>query len=182
MKAIFRQPAMLISLLLAGCATRPPLATVPFVDLNRYGGLWYEIAKYPNWFQAKCAGDTTAEYSAGPQGSILVLNRCHRANGAPCQVQGRATVVPGSGNAKLRVRFPGSPFAGDYWIIGLDEKNYTWAVVGHPSRQFLWILARQPQISAQIEESIFSLVEKQGYSRNRIVPTAQNTLYKVCKP
>ena len=176
MKAIFRQPAMLISLLLAGCATRPPLVTVPFVDLNRYSGRWYEIAKYPNWFQAQCAGYTTAEYSSGPKGSILVLNRCHRTNGSSCQVQGRATVIPSSGNAKLRVRFRGSPFAGDYWIIGLDEKNYSWAVVGHPSRQFLWILARQPRISASDQEMIFGLVEKLGYERNRIVHTPQNAL------
>ena len=173
---------MLISLLLAGCATRPTLTTVPFVDLKRYSGRWYEIAKYPNWFQAKCAADTTAEYSAGPHESILVLNRCLRADGSACQVQGRATVVPGSGNAKLRVRFPGSPFAGDYWIIGLDEKNYSWAVVGHPSRQFLWILARQPRLSASDQEMIFGLVEKQGFSRNRIVPTAQNAIYKESKP
>ena len=175
MKAGIRVAAMLIALFLAGCATRPPLATVPTVDLKRYEGRWFEIAKYPNWFQRACASDTTAQYTGLPDGTIQVLNRCKQADGKFREAKAVATVVPGSGNAKLEVRFGGSPIAGDYWIIGLDEKNYSWALVGHPWRQFLWILARQPRLDDATYERIVSLAESQGYSRDRIERTVQNS-------
>jgi apolipoprotein D and lipocalin family protein len=167
MKTKFPRAAMLISLLFAGCASRPPLATVPSVDLSRYTGRWYEIAKYPNFFERNCAADTTAEYSANPDGSIKVVNKSIGKNGKPMQVTGRATVAPGSQNAKLKVSFAG-PFSGAYLVIGLDEKNYSWAVVGHPSRQFLWILAREPKLPAATYQQILKLVAERGYDTSRI--------------
>ncbi len=164
---------MLINLLFAGCASRPPLATVPSVDLGRYAGRWYEIAKYPNFFQRNCAGSTTAEYSANPDGSIKVVNKSIGKNGKPMQVAGRATVVDGSQNARLKVSFAG-PFSGAYWVIGLDEKNYSWAVVGHPSRQFLWILAREPKIPSATYQQILKLVADRGYDTSRLETTNQD--------
>ena len=164
---------MLISLLFAGCASRPPLATVPSVDLGRYAGRWYEIAKYPNFFQRGCAGNTTAEYSANPDGSIRVVNKSIGKNGKPVQVSGKAAVVPGSQNTKLKVSF-GGPFSGAYWVIGLDEKNYSWAVVGHPSRQFLWILAREKKLPASTYQKILKLVAERGYDTSRIETTHQD--------
>ncbi len=175
MKAGIRIAAMLIALFLVGCASRPPLATVPSVDLKRYEGRWFEIAKYPNWFQRGCASDTVAQYSPLPDGAIQVVNRCKQADGQFREASAVATVVPGSGNAKLKVRFGRSPIAGDYWIIGLDEKNYSWALVGHPWRQFLWILAREPRLDNATYESIVTLAESQGYSRARIERTIQNS-------
>lgn len=166
---------MLFSLLLSGCATRPPLDTVPSVDLRRYEGRWFEIAKYPNWFQRGCASDTTATYTAQPDGSIRVVNRCRQANGEFREATARATVVPNSGNAKLKVRFRGSPIAGDYWIIGLDEKNYSWALVGHPSRKFLWILAREPRLDPATYKKITTLAEAAGFSADRLERTPQST-------
>lgn len=163
---------MLISLLFAGCASRPPLTTVPAVDLSRYTGRWYEIAKYPNFFQRGCAGGTTAEYSANPDGSIRVVNKSTGKNGRPMQVVGRATVVPGSQNTKLKVSF-GGPFSGAYWVIGLDEKAYSWAVVGHPSRQFLWILARDPKLPPATYQQILKLIDGRGYDTSRIEKTPQ---------
>jgi len=175
MKAILPSAAMLISLLFSGCASRAPLQTVPSVDLKRYAGKWYEIAKYPNWFQRSCAGDTKADYTPNPDGSICVVNRSRDKRGKPIEVNGRATVVPDSGNAKLKVSF-GGPFSGAYWVIGLDEKNYSWALVGHPSRQFLWVLARQPELSASTYAGILDLAARQGYDPGRIVRTPQNLL------
>jgi apolipoprotein D and lipocalin family protein len=173
MKAGIILSAMLIILLLAGYASRPPLPTVPRVDLKRYEGQWFEIAKYPNWFQRDCVADTSAEYAALPDGSIRIANRCRQKNGSIREARGQATVVPDSNNAKLRVRFAGSPVAGDYWIIGLDEKNYSWALVGHPSRQFLWILSRNPRLNPQTYSDIVALAEKLGYESARIEKTTQ---------
>lgn len=173
MKAGIHFSAMLITLLLAGCASRQPLPTVPHVDLNRYEGRWFEIAKYPNWFQRGCVADTTAEYTAQPDGTIRIVNRCRQKHGSLSEARGQASVVPGSNNAKLRVRFSGSPIAGDYWIIGLDEKNYSWALVGHPSRQFLWILARQPHMNSQTYADVVSLAEKLGFKSGRIEKSNQ---------
>ena len=83
-------------------------------------------------------------------------------------ITGRATVVPGSGNARLKVRFFG-PFSGDYWIIGLDEKSYAWALVGHPSRRFLWILSREPRMSEDRYAKIVGIAVSKGYSAERII-------------
>ncbi len=172
MKTLFSPAAMLISLLFSGCASRPPLATVTSVDLNRYSGRWYEISKYPNFFQRGCIEGTTAEYSANPDGSIRVVNKSTGKNGKPMQVAGRATVVPGTENTKLKVNF-GGPISGAYWVIGLDEKDYSWAVVGHPSRKFLWVLAREPKISPATYQKILKLIVERGYDPARLETTPQ---------
>jgi len=161
----------LLALLLIGCASRPPLQTVKSVDLERYSGQWHEIARYPNWFQRNCTGQVTAEYLLREDGSITVLNSCARKDGSLNQVKGRATVVPGSSNAKLKVSF-GGPIAGDYWIIGLDHA-YQWALVGHPSRRYLWILARSPGLSEKLYTRIVQSAVEQGYDASRIVKTPQ---------
>lgn len=160
------------ALLLGGCATREPLPTVGAVDLSRYAGRWYEIASYPAWFQRRCAGGTTADYTPQADGSIRVVNRCRERSGRTVETVGRATVVPGSANAKLRVSF-GVPFVtGDYWIIGLD-RNYRWAFVGHPSRQYLWILARDPQLPPATLRQIKELAAALGYDPARLRFTPQ---------
>ena len=164
---------MLLSLLMSGCASRPSLSTVPSVDLGRYTGKWYEIAKYPNFFQRACVGNTTAEYSANPDGSIRVVNKSLGKNGKPMQVAGKATVVPGSRNTRLKVNF-GGPISGAYWVIGLDEQDYSWAVVGHPSRQFLWILAREKKLPAATYQKILALVAERGYDTSRLETTKQD--------
>lgn len=159
---------MLISLWLAGCATNPPLATVPQVDLKRYAGTWHEIARYPNWFQRSCQSEVVADYVPQPDGSIRIINSCRRANGSKETAIGRATVVPNSGNAKLKVTFF-APFSGDYWIIGLDDKNYSWAVVGHPSRKYLWVLAREPKLNDATYEQILQLIRERGYDSAKLI-------------
>ena len=156
---------------LCACAGGPEqLVTVPFVDLSRYAGQWHEIARYPNWFERGCLGGAVAKYTRERDGSIKVVNRCRRKDGSWKTITGRATVVPGSGNARLKVRFFG-PFAGDYWIVGLDEKNYSWSLVGHPSRRFLWILSRRPRITEGLYNEIVANAVRQGYSAERIVPS-----------
>lgn len=157
-----------------GCSTPPvqPPAHMPKVDLNRYAGLWYEIARYPMWFQRNCAGGVTAEYKLLENGSIAVINRCWSKEGKIIEAKGTAIAEPNSGNARLKVRFFG-PFSAPYWIIALDEANYQWAVVGHPQKKFLWILSRTPQMEASTYQSILKQVEAAGYDPAKLQMTDQ---------
>lgn len=165
----YLSPFYLAVVLLAGCATHAPLHTVPRVDLQRYSGRWYEIARYPNSFQRKCAGNVMAQYTQQADGSIQVVNSCLTRDGKKETAIGRATVVPGTGNARLKVSFFG-PFAGDYYVIGLAH-DYSWALVGHPSREYLWILSRRPFMSPPRYQKIVDLAVAQGYDASRIQRT-----------
>src|SRR5690242_13456471 len=128
-----------------------PVKTVPTVSLDRYIGEWHEIARFPNWFQKKCIGDVRATYARRPDGRIDVVNRCRQQDGSTSEAKGVARIVDARTNAKLKVRFAPAalswlPFVwGDYWIIGLAD-DYSWAVVGSPNREYLWILARRPEV------------------------------------
>jgi apolipoprotein D and lipocalin family protein len=154
---------------LVGCASPSAPVPVASVDLKKYEGTWYEVARIPNVFQRRCASGTTAEYSSLPDGNIRVVNSCKQATGKRESITGTASVVPGSNNAKLKVRFFG-PFAGNYWILGLD-KNYRWALVGEPSRKFLWILSRTPRMTPETYETVLKLAAGQGYDVKKIVPS-----------
>ncbi|HVE86554.1 MAG TPA: lipocalin family protein [Myxococcales bacterium] len=171
--------ALVCGLLAAGCATSttarldlPPLQTVPRVDLSRYTGTWYEIASFPQGFQRGCTA-TTATYSLRDDGDIAVLNRCRqgRVDGREQSATGRVRVVDPSTNAKLEVSFFG-PFWGDYWVIDLGP-SYEYAVVGHPSRDYLWILSRQPTMDPERYEEILRRLEAKGYQTARLVRTVQ---------
>lgn len=174
-------PLVLLATLAGACAGRtttareglPPLQTAPRVELPRYLGTWYEIASYPQRFQAGCTA-TTANYSLRDDGQIAVLNRCRKGglDGKLDEAEGRARVVDEVTNAKLEVSFFG-PFWGDYWIIDLDEEGYRYAVVGHPGRDYLWILSREPQLEPAIYEGIIERLREQHYDTSRLVKTLQ---------
>lgn len=151
----------------------PPLATVEHVDLSRYLGTWYEIASYPQRFQAGCTA-TTATYSLRDDGTIDVLNRCRKGglDGKLDEAKGRARVVDEATQAKLEVSFFG-PFWGDYWIIDLDPEGYRYAVVGHPGRDYLWILSREPTLAPDVYEGILARLQEQRYDTSRLVKTLQ---------
>ena len=165
--------ALLISALPAWAAgEKLPLRTVPQVDLNRYLGLWYEIASYPAWFQKGCTG-STAEYRLMTDGRIQVVNRCFKnsLDGPLKESKGKAEVVDTATNAKLKVWFFW-PFKGDYWIIDLDG-DYQWAVVGVPSRKYLWVLSRTPHMDIEVYEGILTRLVDQGYDPDRLNLTPQ---------
>jgi len=115
---------------------QPPI-TVNYVDIQRYAGLWYEIAKIPNTFQDHCAYSTTAEYLIDQDLDITVINKCYEEDGSLDVADGVANVVDKETNSKLEVSFVSffgiRPFWGDYWIIGLED-DYNYAVIGHPER------------------------------------------------
>ena len=143
------------------------LETVDKVELDRYTGLWYEIAKIPNRFQRKCDRGTTAQYALRDDAKIDVINRCIKKDGSVIEAKGIARVVDAESNAKLKVSFVKifgiSLFWGDYWIIGLGE-DYEYAVVGTPSRKYGWILSRTPLLSQEKLDGIFDLLRDQGYN------------------
>lgn len=169
-----------LSVILApgGCETSgpgagaPPLETVARVDLDRYLGTWYEIASYPQRFQRGCTA-TTANYTLGADGEIVVVNQCRKGSldGELDRARGRARVVDPETNARLEVSFF-RPFWGDYWIIDLDEA-YEWAVVGHPSRNYLWVLSRTRQMDPEVYAGILARLENQHYDTSRLVKTLQ---------
>lgn len=155
--------------LLAACAApHPPLPTVRAVELSRYSGTWYEIARLPNRFQSMCVSDTSAVYR--PDGeTVSVVNRCRTAEGGFEQADGIAKPVEGSQGAKLRVSFF-RPFYGDYWILELDPE-YRWVLVGEPGRRYAWILARQTTLDAATLDRLLARAAALGFDRRAFVRT-----------
>ena len=149
-----------------------PLATVPSVDLKRYVGTWYEIARYPNRFQKDCAGDTTADYTLLANGNIQVVNSCREANGKMNTARGKAKIIDRTSNARLKVTFFW-PFYGNYWIIGLAP-DYSYAIVGEPDRKYLWILSRTPRMSAEKYADALKIIRDAGYDPTRLMQTPQS--------
>ena len=160
--------AVLAAALLASCASQPvyrradaPLTAVAAVDIDRYLGRWYEVARYPNSFQKDCEA-VTATYSRRDDGLIKVVNACGAIEGSRArEAVGRAKVVDPGANAKLKVSFFG-PFWGDYWIVDLKE-DYSRAIVGEPSGRYLWVLAREPAIDEAERADILKALDRLGY-------------------
>lgn len=166
------------ALLLAGCAHAPPLATVNDFDAERYLGTWHEIAAIPAWFQRRCVRDTTANYAAAPEpGQIEVTNSCRRADGSLDTAQGRARFVAAETEGRLEVTFfrLGSwwlwPVAGAYDVVAVDP-GYRWSLVGHPSRDYAWILAREPQLDDATLRQLEQRLSAAGYDPCRLIVTA----------
>ena len=181
MKTRARLAILLFSMAsLTGCATTstterlglPPLQTVPKVELERYLGTWYEVASFPQWFQEGCTG-TTATYSLRDDGDIDVANRCYlkTLDGELDTADGVARVLDEKTNAKLEVSFF-QPFWGDYWIIDLAP-DYSYAVVGHPGRDYLWILSRTPTMEPSVYQGILDRLRAQRYPLDRLQQTLQ---------
>jgi apolipoprotein D and lipocalin family protein len=162
-----------LAVLAFGCATNPPLDVADAVDLDRFVGRWYEIASFPQRFQQGCVA-TTATYSRRDDGRIRVVNECRDGSfdGDLRRVEGVAWVAdPEESSARLEVQFFW-PFRGDYWILEVDP-DYRYAVVGHPSREYLWILARTPALDPTIYEGLLRRIAAMGYELGRLQRTPQ---------
>jgi apolipoprotein D and lipocalin family protein len=145
-----------------------PLEVVPYVELNKYLGKWYEIAHLPFRFEDDCT-DITATYSLSKDGNVSVLNECLR-DGKLKQAKGKAKVVDKNTGAKLKVTFFW-PFSADYWIIDLG-KDYDYAVVGTPNRKYLWILSRTPQMDDKLFSQLIKSVKSKGFDVNKLIKTS----------
>jgi apolipoprotein D and lipocalin family protein len=172
-------PAVLLALAMTAGGADAPVKPVASVDLDRYIGRWYEIARYPNVFQKGCAGEVTATYARRDDGRIRVVNRCARADGSTNEAEGVARPVEGGANARLKVRFaPGwlsvFPFVwADYWVIGLAD-DYRWALVGTPNRNYLWILSRTAQMTDADWDAAVAKARENGFDPTRLQRTRQD--------
>ena len=148
------------------------MKVVPFVELSQYLGTWYEIARYPHSFEENCYA-SQANYSLRDDGDIRVINRCWVGgfDGKLNEAEGRAWIVDKTTNAKLKVQFFW-PFSGHYWVIALDTE-YQYAVVGHPSLKYLWVLSRSQNMEPQLYEKLLHIIEQQGYDTTKIILTPQ---------
>ncbi len=158
--------AILLGLGVLGLADKKTPTVVDSVDVERYMGRWYAIASIPTSFERDCVAGTTAEYTLLENGQIQVVNTCYDADGKADRATGRAWIPNLKQPTKLKVsfvRFLGFwLFPGDYWIIDLDP-DYQYAVVGHPSYKYGWILSRTPILPDATLAEIVARLEEQGY-------------------
>jgi len=161
----------------AGAALR----SIPRLDPQKYIGRWYEIAKFPNWFQRKCVSDTSADYSLMPEGGLQVVNQCRLENGEMDQAIGVARQIGGDSSAKLQVRFAPAwlsfvPFVwGDYWIIDLDD-SYELAAVSEPKREYLWILSRSHAVDESRYAALLGRLTAMGMDVGKLAKTVHRRL------
>ncbi|MGE3507521.1 MAG: lipocalin family protein [Vicinamibacterales bacterium] len=179
MSALIGAP-MLIAALVAASRAREtaPLDVVPELDLQRYTGLWYEIARLPNEFQTQCVSDVTASYSLRDDGRLDVVNRCRRADGTVDEASGVARRVDGRPPSVLEVRFapaflsPLPSVWGDYRVIALSP-DYDWSLVGTPDRKNLWILSRDRTLDDATMEMLRAEAAAQGFPVAQLMRTSQ---------
>ena len=160
----------------AGQAPSPPV-TVESVDLERYAGPWFEIARIPNRFQKDCARNVMARYTLREDGDISVLNRCTKSDGSRYEAEGIARIVDRESNAKLKVSFVSfagwRPFWGQYWILDVGE-DYEYALVGTGDRRYGWILARAPELATETLDRLFARLAEQGYDPADFILTSRD--------
>ncbi len=166
---------LMATLMTAAAATTLPNHPVRTLELDRYAGQWHEIAHLPMFFQRRCLDAVTATYTPNPDGTIHVHNTCRTSDGMT-SVDGVAKITEGQ-PAALKVRFAPAwlgwlPMAwADYWVIEVDA-DYRWAVVGSPSRKYLWILSRQQEMPRGLFESIRQRAQQRGYAVDKLVMMA----------
>ncbi len=155
------------------------LSTIPALDVKRYMGTWFEIAKYPTWFQKKCAGNSRADYSLMGDGRVQVINRCRMAGGELSEAIGVARQVGPATSPKLEVRFAPAwlsflPFVwGNYWVVDLDD-DYQLVAVSEPSKEYLWILSRTPKVSPARYNELLARLQQRGFDLNKLEVTSQD--------
>lgn len=159
-------------------AQTKPLQTVERVELDKYLGVWYEVARKPLYFQNKCDRDVTATYTLNENGNVVVDNHCYTKEGKLTQSIGEAFIQNAPFNSKLKVSFlPEAirwlPFGrGDYWVLKLDE-NYQTVLVGEPRRKYMWVLSRSPQPDQAVVNEYLEYAKSLGYDLGDVIHTKQ---------
>jgi apolipoprotein D and lipocalin family protein len=165
-------------------ASPAPLESITSLDVPRYMGTWYEVAKYPNWFQKRCIANTSATYAVQPNGMLQVLNRCQKEDSSMTDALGEAKQVGDANSPKLKVRFAPAwlsflPFVwGNYWVIDLDPQ-YQLAAVSEPSRKYLWILSRTQAVEPKAYDALLQRLKEKGFNLDAIEISKQTTVKPV---
>lgn len=179
--------ALAATLVASSAAESPPLEPVGSLDLTRYTGTWYQVALFPNRFQAQCVADTSATYRALPDGTVEVLNRCRQSDGTMDDVLGQActdeSTIDGTRLAPARLKVSFLPAWlrwtgigwGRYWVVQLAD-DYRYAVISEPSRAYLWVLARRPSLSAEDDAAVRRTLAAQGFDLARLQVHPHSTL------
>ena len=173
--------------LASACASNPspPMSAVSGFQAERYLGEWHQVAAIPAWFQSDCASETKANYALADDGLLKVLNSCQAADGTVNEAEARARFVASRSVGKLEVTFVEVlglwvwPFAGNYWIIGLNP-DYQWSVVGEPSREYAWVLARSRTLDADALRDIRQILEREGYDSCDLLLTTPDENGRLC--
>ena len=154
------------------------LKSISALDVPRYMGTWYEIAKFPAWFQKKCVADTRAEYTLQPDGRVQVINRCRQGSGEMKEALGSGRQIGDVTSSKLEVRFAPAWLSflpmvwGDYWVIDLDPA-YQLVAVSEPKREYLWILSRNAKVDPAAYDALLARLSGQGFDLQRLEKTLQ---------
>ncbi|WP_413859365.1 lipocalin family protein [Candidatus Aalborgicola defluviihabitans] len=154
------------------------MTPISSLDVARYMGNWYELAKFPNRFQKQCVSDTRAQYNAQPDGTVQVINRCRQANGEMTQAVGVARQIGEKNSPKLQVRFAPAWLSfipavwGDYWVIDIDPA-YQLVAVSEPKREYLWILSRVSKADPAAYEALLGRLTRMGFDLNRLEVSKQ---------
>lgn len=157
------------------------LEAIASLDVPRYMGRWYEVAKFPNRFQKQCLANASAEYSLAPNKSVKVVNRCQIVGGEMEVVSGEARQLGAANSPKLEVRFAPSWLSflpivwGNYWVIDLDA-DYQLAAVSEPGRDYLWILSRSPQVDTPRYEALLARLRVKGLDVGRLELSVQRSI------
>jgi apolipoprotein D and lipocalin family protein len=168
--------AALVSGALAAPAAAQDIVTVEKVDMVRYAGTWYEIARLPNKLQAECAGDVSTTFRLRGMRTYDIETRCRRKDGSEEIDMGIARVQDPTTGAKMEWRFlplalAWWPFAWtDYWIVDLSP-DYSWAVAAVPTREAMWILSRKPELDAATYDRLVAKARAMGFDTGKLIRT-----------
>lgn len=160
-------------------ASKKEMEVVKGLDIKRYMGRWYEIASFPSRNQPKNGADTRATYNLNEDGTVHVLNETW-SDGKRGSIEGTAYKAdPKSDEAKFKVKFyvppffPIIPVVGNYWVLYIDD-NYQYALIGEPTRKYLWILCRKPHMDEAIYNQLVEKATSEGYDVSKLHKTPQS--------
>ncbi len=176
----FLTTALLVCSVTSHAQALPPVQTIASLDVPRYMGTWFELAKFPNVFQRKCVSNTRAVYTLNVDNTVQVLNRCRIQDGSAIEALGQAKQMGNATSPVLKVRFAPEwlgwlPLVwGDYWVIDLDDQ-YQLAAVSDAKREYLWVLSRSPKIDQARYAALLQRLKQQGFDVDKLEVTPQDS-------
>jgi apolipoprotein D and lipocalin family protein len=162
----------------AGAQESVQVRALTSLDLERYSGRWYEVARLPNRFQRRCVAEVTADYELQPDSSLRIVNGCRTGEGDHLRAEGKARLADRRGPAsRLKVRFAPAVLSflpmvwADYWVLDLTD-DYAAALVGTPDRRYLWVLSRTPTLDETVYQRLIETATRQGFDVSNLVRSA----------